>query len=228
MIVHALVEGPSEKAFLLPWARRFFKGHELRVYPHQGKGRLSIKGEPNKRGLLDQLPAKLRAFGRSLDPNKERVLVLIDADSDDIEAVATTLESIKNQMDPRPMVLFRFAVEELEAFYLADQKALGRAFPKHDRKLARNYVPDSIVGTWELFGKVIGDGGGNKVDWARAMGQVLTTRPEQSRSPSFRELCRGLIWLVTSSAVATEKRGRPRRAKTAVPKDAAGKRQWRR
>jgi hypothetical protein len=228
MIVHALVEGPSEKAFLEPWAKRFLKDHQLKAYPHQGKGHISKKGDPKQRGLLDQLPAKLRAFGKSLDPNQERVLVVIDADGDDIEKVTETLESIVNTIEPRPIVMFRFAVEELEAFYLADHKALMAAFPNHNRQRVRQYVPDSIVGTWELFGKVIGDGGGNKVDWAKRMAKVLTTRAEESRSPSFRVLCTGLRELVTSNAVAPAPRKKPRKAKTAVFKDASGRRLWKR
>jgi hypothetical protein len=98
----------------------------------------------------------------------------------------------------------------------------------HDRKRASQYVPDSICGTWELFGRVIGDGGGNKVDWAKTMAKVVTTRPEENRSPSFKKLCTGLKKLVTSSAAVTEKRKKPRRAKTAVEKDASGRRRWNR
>ena len=37
-------------------------------------------------------------------------------------------------------------------------------------KQARAYEPDSICGTWERFGKIIDDPGGNKVAWAEAMG----------------------------------------------------------
>lgn len=227
MIVHALVEGPSEKAFLEPWAKRLLKDHELKAYPHQGKGKLDLdNGDPRKRGLLDQLPAKLRAFGKSLDANSDRVLVLVDADSDDVAKLKSQFDELVQRMDPKPVVIFRLAIEELEAFYLADQKALRLAFPNYDQTMARGYVPDSICGTWELFGNVIGDPGGNKVQWAKAMANVLTTRPEQSRSPSFRELCAGLRELVRTRAKATATKRKPRRAKVAVARDATGKRKW--
>lgn len=227
MIVHALVEGDSEKALLEPWAKRLLKGHQLKAYPHRGKGKLAIsKDDPKKTGLLDQLPAKLRAFGKSLDSTRERVLVLIDADDDDIEKMNSELDLLLERLDPRPVVMFRFAVEELEAFYLADQRALKTAFPDHNQKLARSYQPDSICGTWELFGSVIGDDGGNKVAWAREMAKVLTVRAEESRSPSFKKLCSGLRELVAPPTSAPSKAKKPRRAKTAAERDASGRRRW--
>lgn len=227
MIVHALVEGPSDKAFLERWAKRLLPGHELRAYPHQGKGKLSGgRPGPRRRGLLDQLPAKLAAYGQSLDPDEARVLVLIDADDDDIRGLAERLESLLGSLNPAPRVFFAFAVEELEAFYLGDLAALQRAFPDFDRARAQAYVPDSICGTWELFGKIVGDAGGNKVAWAEAMGDRLTTRCGNSRSPSFREVCTGLRDLVIVARPAPPRRRKPRRAKRAVPRDSTGKRKW--
>lgn len=183
MIVHALVEGPSEKAFLEPWAKRLLKGHELRAYPHQGKGKLQPgRAERTARGLLDQLPAKLAAFGRSLQRDQERVLVLVDADNDDVAELKRQLDALEAALDPAPVVVFRFAIEEMEAFYLADLKALAAAFPDFDRALAQSYVPDSICGTWELFGRVVGDGGGNKPRRASVRPQPQGRRWPTSRN----------------------------------------------
>lgn len=227
MMVHALVEGPSEKAFLEPWAKRLLKGHVLKAYPHQGKGKLSSSPpDRRQRGLLDQLPAKLAAFGSSLNAETDRVLVLVDVDNDDWEDLDRKLTELVETLNPRPVVLFRFAVEELEAFYLADRKALSSAFPDHDRASVDAYVPDSICGTWELFGRVIGDGGGNKVVWAEAMGKVLTVRAGESRSPSFQKLCSGLRGLVANDPTPKPKKAKPRRARRAVKRDATGKRRW--
>jgi len=227
MNVHALVEGPSEQAFLEPLAKRFLRGHRLKAYPHRGKGTLKGKRQdPKQQGLLDQLPAKLAAFGKSLDKATDRVLVLVDADGDDVQDLNRRLKKLASGLNPAPVVLFRFAVEELEAFYLADVKALKAAFPDFDGKLAKGYIPDSICGTWELFGRVVGDGGGNKVAWAEAMAKVLTTRPAESRSPSFKELCDGLRDLVSPPPTAKSKRTKPRRAKQAVKRDATGRRKW--
>jgi hypothetical protein len=230
MRVHALVEGPSEQALLEPWARRLLRGHELRAYPHQGKGKLTFplprRPDPRQRGLLDQLPAKLAAFAAALDRAHDRVLVLIDADNDDLTVLKRRLDELHRALRPAPVVLFRFAVEELEAFYLADLKALRAAFPDYDRQKAREYEPDSICGTWEFFGAIIGDGSGDKVAWAQAMAKVLTIRAEESRSPSFKDLCKGLRELVMPDAAPRARKKKPRRAKRAVERDATGKRRW--
>ncbi len=128
------------------------------------------------------------------------------------------------------MVIFRFAVEELEAFYLADLRALRLAFPEFDQKEAKRYRPDSICKTWELFGRIVGDGGGNKVAWARAICPVLTVDPGKSRSPSFKQLCSGLEELAAAHGDAGPRRKptktKPRRAKRAVGKDRTGRRRW--
>ena len=100
----------------------------------------------------------------------------------------------------------RLAVEETEAFYLGDLKALKKAFPRADMATARRYVPDSVVDTWELFGRIVHDGGGNKVAWAEAMGPVLTTKASQSRSPSFKGFVRGLLGLAPPAPAKPKRR----------------------
>lgn len=216
MTLHVLVEGASEVAFFERWATRLFPGHVIAVHRHQGKGRLPKPQErvdATRRGLLCQLPQKLRAFAASLDPATDRVLVLVDADRDDCRALRRDLEEVLRSIAAPPTVLFRVAVEELEAFYLGDLAALRRAFPAHDAELARKFRPDSVCGTAEYFGRVIGDGGLNKVSWAEAMGPRLTTSAPRSRSPSFRALVQGLERLMTFSSPSTRRRRRRRRAK---------------
>jgi hypothetical protein len=213
MTLHLLVEGPSEHAFLERWAPRLLHETEVRIHPHQGKGELprhlASRPSPERRGLLDQLPAKLRGFANSDEPDKHRILVLVDADNDDAEDLAAQISKVAGKVAPGLSVIVRVAVEETEAFYLGDLKALRDAFPTADMTLARSYKPDSICGTWELFGKVVNDGGGNKVAWAEAMGPVVTTRAEESRSSSFKKLVRGLIeaskWAAQKSRVPKKK-----------------------
>jgi hypothetical protein len=197
MTVHFLVEGPSESALLARWAPRILKGTVVRVHPHQGKGKLpaNLSGPPAKdqRGLLDQLPAKLRGFANAQDSASLHVVVLVDADNDAPDELVAQIESAAKRVAPELRVTVRLAVEETEAFYLGDLKALKKAYPQADMKRAQAYGPDSICGTWERFGEVIGDVGGNKVAWAEAMGPLLTTKASASRSPSFQSLIRGLI-----------------------------------
>lgn len=200
MTLHLLVEGPSERAFLEPWLQRLLPGVPVKVHPHQGKGALpddiDAAPSPVRRGVLDQLPAKLRAFGR--DSSLELgVLVLVDADDDDCVDLANRIREVARHVAPELRFAARVAVEEMEAFYLGDLAALRRAYPDADLARAEEYDPDSVCGTWELFGQIVGDGGGNKVAWAAAMGPRVTTTPGKSRSPSFRALIRALKRLAT-------------------------------
>jgi len=190
MKVRVLVEGPSEEAFLARWLRRYMPGHYFQIIPHQGKGKMpdppTRAVEPRRQGLLDQLPAKLRAYGRSLNPDTDRVLVVVDADEDNCVELKNRLIKALQSCDPRPQVLFRIAVEETEAFYLGDFAAIRRAYPGA-KKL--RYEQDSICGTWEVFQQTIGSRSESKVEWGRQMGQWLAVDGRRNKSPSFRQLC---------------------------------------
>ena len=191
MTIYVLVEGPSELAFLNKWMPRLSLSHNFSVFPHQGKGsipkQISAPPEPHKRGLLDQLPAKLRAFSSTLNPHTDGIAILVDADSDNVKTLTSAITTTVAGCCPNLKVSVCVAVEEMEAFYLSDLGALQTAYPDYDAAKARTYVPDSVCGTWELFGEVIGDDGGNKVAWGAKMGQYVTTTPAKSRSPSFKK-----------------------------------------
>ena len=195
MTIHVLVEGPSERTLLDVWSKRLLPGATVRVHPHQGKGKLptDLSGAPEtqRRGLLDQLPATLRAYAEVFKQN-DSVVVMLDADDENPSALATKIGNAIKSIAPRLRVAVCLAVEETEAFYLGDLKAMKSAFPSADMRRARAYTPDEICGTWELFGDIIGDGGGNKVAWAAAIAPFLTTVAAKSRSPSFRKLIAAL------------------------------------
>jgi hypothetical protein len=190
MRVRILVEGPSEQCLLQQWGRRAFPKHEVIAHPHQGKGEIprdpTKPPDPKRRGLLDQLPATLKAYAKEAET---AVLVLVDADDENCVALKKRLLAMAARVKPIPKrLVFRIAVEETEAFYLGDLAGLKKAFPDADMKKAKSYRPDSNCGTAELFGEIVGDDGRNKVEWAKAMGDTLTTRPQGSRSPSFKAL----------------------------------------
>ena len=190
MRVRVLVEGPSEEAFFSRWLRRYMPGHYFQIIPHQGKGKMpgppTRPVDPRRQGLLDQLPAKLRAYGRSLNPDTDRVLVVVDVDEDNCFELKKRLLKALQSCDPRPEVLFRIAVEETEAFYLGDFAAIKKAYP-HARKMP--YEQDSICGTWEIFQATIGATSESKVEWGKQMGHNLSADSRRNRSISFRQLC---------------------------------------
>jgi hypothetical protein len=200
MRLHFLVEGSSETDFLNLWLPRFLpSGHSFKIYPHRGKGRLPIDPsappDPRQQGLLDQLPAKLRAWGKVFDPTTDRVVVLIDLDADDCVALKQQLLALLRFCDPQLSVKFRLAIEELEAFYLSDRQAIKQAFSRAKLYKMESYVQDSVCGTWELFQSVIGAGSDDKRTWAQAMGPVLTIDWQANPSPSFRQFCRAVLLL---------------------------------
>lgn len=203
MKLHVLVEGESEEALLKGWLPRFLPpGHSFVIIRHRGKGRLPRDPirvpDIRREGLLDQLPNKLRAYGKTLDPATDRLLVLLDADDDPCSDLKRRLLETLASCDPRPVALFRLAIEETEAFYLGDPQAIRRAFPHARLQRLRSYVQDSVCDTWELFQTVIGDPVEDKVGWAEKMAPHLGTAWEGSdanRSPSFRQLCKGLLTL---------------------------------
>lgn len=202
MRLHILVEGPADAALLRGWFPRLLPQHALSIILHRGKGRLpgdpSRAIDPKREGLLDQLPAKLRAYGRALNPATDRVLVFLDLDDGDCLDLKQRLLAVLESCDPRPTVLFRIAIEETEAFYLGDPEAIRRAFPQARLHKMRDYIQDSICGTWELFMDVIGAKVEDKVDWAEKMAPHLGTAwrgARANRSPSFCQFCKGLLQL---------------------------------
>jgi hypothetical protein len=205
--LHILVEGPSEVAFLNAWLPRFLPaGHSYRLIPHQGKGRLpgdsAARVNPKRRGLLDQLPAKLRAYGNTLQADTDRVVILVDVDDDDCEELLGRIKKLIDQIDPAPVALVRLAIEETEAFYLGDFKGIKSAYPGARWSRLRDHSYDSICETWELFQQVINAEFEDKVEWAERIGLHLGIRYKGARankSPSFRKFCEGLMRLCGES-----------------------------
>ncbi len=203
MRLHFLVEGPAEEALLRIWLPRFLPAqHSYTIIPHRGKGKIPrdpiAKPDPRRQGLLDQLPAKLRAFGRSFTPDTDRFIVLVDLDRDDCQELKQRMCTLLDYCEPRPTVLFRIAIEETEAFYLGERKAIKQAFPHAKLYKLDNYTQDSICGTWELFQSVIGTESEDKVLWARQMGAYLGTQwkgVQVNQSPSFRQFCKAILRL---------------------------------
>lgn len=201
MRIHFFVEGQSEKVFLQKWLPRFLPAqHSFKIIHHRGKGKIpgdpSRKSDPKRQGLLDQLPAKLRAYGKELNPDTDRIVVLVDLDRDDCLDLKGKMVELINFCNPPPVVIFRIAIEETEAFYLGDRSAIRAGFPKAKIALLDTYVQDSICNTWELFMEVIRETSDDKVRWAKIMGNHLTTSwrgASANSSVSFQQFCKGIL-----------------------------------
>lgn len=167
------------------------------VYPHQGKDE-----------LLTQLPHRLRGYAHFIPPNW-KILVVVDRDQEDCVQLKGQLEkmALDAGLSTRTsagsadcVVVNRLAIEELEAWYFGDWKAVREVFPKvpptiPNRAKYRN--PDQILGgTWEAFERVcqkVGyfKGGLRKIEAAAMIAPKMV--PARNTSLSFQVLRNALL-----------------------------------
>jgi hypothetical protein len=155
------------------------------------------------------LPDRLRGY-RAWIPESWRIVVIVDADSDDCREIKARLERAAVQAGlitkfsagaiSRFQVLNRLAIEELEAWFFGDIQALHAAYPRISPNLgnrARYRDPDAIIGgTWEALERELKragyfPGGLSKITAAREISKFMA--PERNRSKSFQVFRQGLI-----------------------------------
>ena len=175
--------------------------HSFSIRPHRGKGELPKDpgAHPDRMsaGLLDLLPAKLRAYSTALDPASEGVIVLMDADDEDPKVLRDSIEALCTRYAARIRHVVALSIEEAEAWLLGDPAAVLAAYPDADREALADYRQDSICGTWEWLARVllkedapalIREGypvvGIRKHEWSDMISPHLD--PARNRSPSFR------------------------------------------
>lgn len=200
MFFEVLLEGASD----LPVVREVLvrhlgltEGEHFRLHPHRGKGTLpanpAAPPNPRHRGLLDQLPAKLRGYAHL--PTDYAVVVLVDADDEDCRELKQRLLSLCAPPNPSPRrVLFRIAVEETESWFLAQPEAVRTAYPRADFRALAQIPPDAVVGAWERLAQALGRKpeactGTDKVEWAERIAPRLDF--DRPISPSLQALVSG-------------------------------------
>jgi Domain of unknown function (DUF4276) len=194
--IEVLVEGASDSPTVKEVLERKFQlieGKHFRIHPHKGKGKLPAnplsKPDLKHQGLLDQLPAKLRGFGKSLSADSV-VLVVVDVDK----------QPCKDLLPVKPNVLFRLAIEETESWFIADINAIQKAYPGRLKKnILKNIQPDQVIGAWEKLALALGldpkmVAGATKFEWAKKIAPHLDL--DNPNSPSFRKLIEGISNLV--------------------------------
>jgi len=73
------------------------------------------------------------------------------------------LNEILDKSSPKPITKFCLAIEEGEAWFLGDKKAIVQAYPSAKKNILSTYIPDSICGTWEVLADAIYIGGVGKL-----------------------------------------------------------------
>lgn len=201
MYFEVLVEGGADVPAVKSVFERKFgfeEGQGFRIHPHKGKGRLptnpSQRPDIKHRGLLDQLPAKLR--GMSWMGDDYCLVVLVDADDENCVELKQSLLDLYENLHKKPKnVLFRIAVEEVESWFIADTAAVKKAYPSADVNKLRGIAPDSVIGAWERLAESLGKKpnqcrGADKHEWAESISPYLDL--DTPSSPSLKAFVTGI------------------------------------
>ena len=161
------------------------------------KGKQSAK-EIKTGQLLNDLAIYIRGFDKSLRGFPATIVIVVDNDDRDTETFYTQLETVANENMVAVDHVFCIAVEELEAWLLGDDTAILTAYPYAKQQPIKNYIQDSICGTWEVLADALYKGGHLKLrqnspyygeigklkcEWARKIGKHMDIH--NNKSPSF-------------------------------------------
>lgn len=208
--IEVLCEGSSDVPALHEVLTRRFKlieGEHFRIHPHRGKGKLPDKAHRLKpparadNSLLRHLPIKLKNMGQQSQGGFEvAVIVVVDADDDDCQALKKQLQELYEELPTKPpRCLFRIAVEETESWFIAEPSAVKRAYPGADTHALGMIGKDAVCGAWESLARALGIdpascSGGEKTEWAATISPHLNLKTPES--PSLSALVEGVSRLL--------------------------------
>lgn len=211
MWLEVLVEGVSDAPTVNAILQRKFalvEGRDYKIIWHTGRGSLPLNpkadADPKRTALLDQLPAKLRAYAKRAAP-RPVVLVLVDVDKTPCHDLLTDLRSMLAKLDVHVEVMFRLAIKEMEGWFISDLNALRSAYPgRVEARILKGVEPDSVVDAWELLAKALRSdkslvGAGVKIEWAERISPHLNL--DNPRSPSLKKFIEGVARLVQARVV---------------------------
>jgi len=147
-----LVGEPSAVSALKVLIPRIVPGVPFEIVDFNGKADLPRK-----------LPHRLSSYSHYWSEANLRIVVVVDRDDDNCVVLKAKLEKMAVAAGlptlsvdaTRPAVVFRIAIEELEAWFLGDVPALRGAYPKVPEgldKQAKFRDPESVPGgTWEAL-----------------------------------------------------------------------------
>lgn len=184
-----LVEEPSMEEFLRELLPRLLpRDRTFAIH--------SFRGKPDLRRKLDD---RLRGYSKWL-PADWRIIVMVDRDEDDCLVLKKELEAAASRAGLRTrsvasggpwQLVNRIVVQELEAWFFGDWKAVREAYPRVSAgtpRQSRYRDPDDVGRTWEAFERILKRHGYfrtgvRKREVARAIAAHLV--PERNRSHSF-------------------------------------------
>ncbi len=182
--------------------RQFTKDYSCFLRPHRGCGywpdHPEQKPAPFSAGLLELLPAKLRAYDKVYSGTDTIVIVCIDSDDHDPEELMSRLKATCRSYAQNLATVIAISVEEMESWILADKNAILLAYPDADMDRLSEYEQDSVCGTWEVLCDVVLRDqsprirrigypaiGQYKATWAEKISKYML--PGNNVSPSFKK-----------------------------------------
>lgn len=180
---------------------------QVNVRPHRGCG--SLPKEPDSKppkfasSLLDLLPAKLRAYNNVYRGKEIILIIAMDSDNNDPEALRKELYETARKYAPDIRSIVGLSTEEIEAWMLGDRQAVIDAYPQCDKKVLDSYEQDSVCGTWEVLCRAISENADKLIDigypaighykarWAEEISRFM--QPENNISPSFKNFNMALV-----------------------------------
>ncbi|NBK26214.1 MAG: hypothetical protein EOM68_29885, partial [Spirochaetia bacterium] len=105
-------------------------------------------------GFVHNLPRLLQGYGKKHDPQLT-VVVVCDLDTRCLKQFRQELDRVLRQCAPRPGARFCIAVEEMEAWFLGNNEAVLKAYPKAKTAVLKTYRNDDICGTWERLADAV-------------------------------------------------------------------------
>jgi hypothetical protein len=171
-----------------------------------------IHSYQGKDDLLTKLLSRLKGY-RSWLPADCKIVILVDLDDDNCQALKAKLEQQANQAGfvtksnakdgMNFYVLNRIAIEELEAWYFGDVAAIHEAYPRFPLTISNKAAyrdPDAISGgTWEALERELQKVGYYSNGLAKiAVAKDISAhmQPERNRSKSFQVFRQGLLDMV--------------------------------
>lgn len=117
----------------------------------------------SKRVLLNKLPRLIQGYGRRhagySAGYKASLIVVCDLDKKCLKDFRSELEALYSKCRPQPKTSFCIAVQEIEAWYLGDLKAVAASHsPSKITAIPAKY-DESKHGNWELLADIIYQGG---------------------------------------------------------------------
>lgn len=155
--------------------------------------------------LLTDLPLFLKAFDKRLKGIEACIVIVLDNDTRDTHQFEQELKLQALKAKITIDHTFCIAVEEMEAWLLGDENALLLAYPLARTSKYKEYVQDSICGTWEILADIVFKGGIKmfrkacptyreigkyKAEWAERIGGHLDLN--HNRSLSFQHFIQEL------------------------------------